>query len=135
MKNKWLLFSAINGFFCVAFGAFAAHVLEKNLSTIALTWIDKGLKYQMFHSVALLSLGLFQYLIPARSSSTNKMLNFIAISWSSGILCFSGSLYAVALGVSQNLVWVTPIGGVLFLIGWSGLIYILLKNQLFTPID
>lgn len=60
MKNKFLLFSALSGFFCIAFGAFAAHGLEKVLDQKALAWIETGLQYQMFHTLALMALGLFQ---------------------------------------------------------------------------
>ncbi|MDO4698827.1 MAG: DUF423 domain-containing protein [Pasteurellaceae bacterium] len=131
MKNKWLLIAAISGFFCVAFGAFAAHALEKTVSPQALIWIDKGLKYQMFHTLALLGLGLFQFadfsqhLPPCRA----KAFNLIGGSWALGIVLFSGSLYALALGASKLFVWTTPIGGTLFLVGWAALIWVSLRAK------
>ena len=70
MKNKFLLFSALSGFFCIAFGAFAAHGLEKVLDQKALAWIETGLQYQMFHTLALMALGLFQ------------IANFSNLEWS-----------------------------------------------------
>ncbi len=69
MKNKFILFAAISGFFCIAFGAFASHGLAKTLDAKALGWIDTGLQYQMFHTLALLALGLFQLVNAAQKSA------------------------------------------------------------------
>ncbi|MCK3656312.1 hypothetical protein A4G19_11370 [Pasteurellaceae bacterium Macca] len=126
MKNKFLALGAISGFFCIAFGAFAAHGLAKILDAQALSWIDTGLKYQMFHTLALLALGLFQI---ANSSQhppacRAKAFDLIGGSWVLGIGCFSGSLYALAFGASKAMVWITPVGGVLFLVGWAVLAYL-----------
>lgn len=130
MKNKFLTFAALSGFFCIAFGAFTAHALEKSLSAQALIWIDKGLKYQMFHTLSLLGLGLFQIVNNAQNppACRQKALNIIGGSWALGSLLFSGSLYALAFGASKCLVWATPIGGTLFLIGWATLIYISMRK-------
>jgi len=99
MKNKWLFIAGLSGFLCVAIGAFAAHGLSKVLEPKELAWIETGVKYQMFHT------------------------------WAYGILLFSGSLYALALGAGKFLVWVTPIGGTLFLIGWLCLAYGAFKSK------
>lgn len=131
MQNRWLLTAALSGFFCVAFGAFAAHGLEKSLDAKALAWIDTGLKYQIFHTLALLALGLFQI----ANFSANppacraKAVSIIGGSWLLGILLFSGSLYALALGAGKWLVWATPLGGISFLVGWVGLIYVSTRRQ------
>ena len=129
MKNKWLFIAAISGFFCIAFGAFAAHGLEKTLDLKALDWIDKGLKYQMFHTLALFGLGLFQIANSQQNppACRAKVFNIIGGSWVLGILFFSGSLYLLALGASRVFVWTTPIGGTIFLIGWATLAYISFK--------
>lgn len=131
MKNKWLLIAAISGFFCVAFGAFAAHALEKTASPQALIWIDKGLKYQMFHTLAVLALGLFQIAnLPQNPPACRaKAFNLIGGSWALGIVLFSGSLYALALGASKLFVWTTPIGGTLFLVGWVALIFVSVRAK------
>ena len=126
MKNKWLLIAALSGFFCVAIGAFAAHGLSKVLEPKALAWIETGVKYQMFHTLAILGVGIAQ--LCRESLLASKMANVAASSWVLGVLLFSGSLYALALGAGQFLVWVTPIGGTLFLIGWLCLAYGSLKK-------
>ncbi|HED4469544.1 TPA: DUF423 domain-containing protein [Pasteurella multocida] len=126
MKNKWLFIAALSGFFCIAFGAFAAHGLEKNLTPKALAWIETGLKYQFFHTVALMVLGTLQLYLKA---DTDRVINWIGSTWSLGIVLFSGSLYALALGVTKSVAWLTPIGGTLFLMGWAMLAYRSYKNK------
>jgi len=116
MKNKWLFIAGLSGLLCVAIGAFAAHGLSKVLEPKELAWIETGVRYQMFHTIAIFAIGILQ--LCRESLVTNKMANFAAGTWAYGILLFSGSLYALALGVGKFLVWVTPIGGTLFLIGW-----------------
>ncbi|HDR0673121.1 TPA: DUF423 domain-containing protein [Pasteurella multocida] len=126
MKNKWLFIAALSGFFCIAFGAFAAHGLEKNLTPKALAWIETGLKYQFFHTVALMVLGTLQLYLKA---DIDRVINWIGSTWSLGIVLFSGSLYALALGAIKSVAWLTPIGGTLFLIGWAMLAYRSYKNK------
>ncbi|AKD39592.1 DUF423 domain-containing protein [Pasteurella multocida] len=126
MKNKWLFIAALSGFFCIAFGAFAAHGLEKNLTPKALAWIETGLKYQFFHTVALMVLGTLQLYLKA---DTDRVINWIGSTWSLGIVLFSGSLYALALGATKSVAWLTPIGGTLFLMGWAMLAYRSYKNK------
>ena len=126
MKNKWLFIAALSGFLCVTIGAFAAHGLSKVLEPKALAWIETGVKYQMFHTLAIMGIGIAQ--LCRESLVANKMANVAAGSWALGVLLFSGSLYALALDVDKFLVWVTPIGGTLFLIGWFCLAYGSLKK-------
>ena len=126
MKNKWLFIAALSGFLCVMIGAFAAHGLSKVLEPKELAWIETGVKYQMFHTLAIMGIGIAQ--LCRESLVANKMANVAAGSWVLGVLLFSGSLYALAHGVGQFLVWVTPVGGTLFLIGWFCLAYGSLKK-------
>ena len=123
MKNKWLLIAALSGFFCVALGAFAAHGLSHILDEKALAWIDTGLKYQIFHTLAVLVIALSLW-------HEAKFARLAMLAWSLGILLFSGSLYALAFGAGKFLVWITPIGGTLFLIGWLCLAYGSFKSKL-----
>ena len=127
MKNKWLFIAALSGFLCVTIGAFAAHGLSKVLEPKALAWIETGVKYQMFHTLAIMGIGIAQ--LCRESLVAGKMANFAAGTWAFGILLFSGSLYALALGAGKFLVWVTPIGGTLFLIGWLCLAYGSFKSK------
>lgn len=122
MKNKYLTLAALSGFFCVALGAFAAHALSHILDDKALSWIDTGLKYQIFHTLAVLALAL--------STLKNDVFARRTMAfWLLGILLFSGSLYALAFGAGKTMVWITPIGGTLFLIGWLSLAYGSIKSK------
>ena len=116
MKNKWLFIAGLSGFLCVTIGAFAAHGLSKVLEPKELAWIETGVRYQMFHTIAIFAIGILQ--LCREALVANKIVNLVAGAWAYGILLFSGSLYALALGAGKFLVWVTPIGGTLFLIGW-----------------
>ena len=127
MKNKWLFIAGLSGFLCVTIGAFAAHGLSKVLEPKELAWIETGVKYQMFHTIAILAIGILQ--LCREALVVNKMANLAAGTWAYGILLFSGSLYALALGADKFLVWVTPIGGTLFLIGWLCLAYVCFKSK------
>ena len=122
MKNKWLFIAALSGFFCVALGAFAAHGLSHVLDEKALAWIDTGLKYQIFHTLAVLMIALSFW-------NEAKFARLAMRAWSLGILLFSGSLYALAFGAGKFLVWITPVGGTLFLIGWLCLAYGSFKSK------
>ena len=124
MKNKFVFLAALSGFFSISLGAFAAHGLASSLDEKAMSWIQTGIQYQTFHTLALLALGLFQI--------ANNLQNPPACrggSWFLGILLFSGSLYALALGASKALVWVTPIGGTAFLVGWAALAFISCQSR------
>ncbi len=96
------------GLIGVALGAFGAHGLADYLAAndSALTW-QTAVLYQLIHAVALLALG--------RQTTRWRALVWV---WSLGIILFSGSLYALALGGPGWLGPVTPIGGLLFLLGW-----------------
>ena len=122
MKNKYLTLVALSGFFCVSLGAFASHGLSHILEAKALSWIDTGLKYQMFHTIAVLAVAL-------SALRDNKFARLSMSSWLIGTLLFSGSLYALAFGASNAIVWITPIGGTLFLIGWISLAYGSFKSK------
>ena len=122
MKNKWLFIAALSGFFCVALGAFAAHGLSHILDEKALAWIDTGLKYQIFHTLAVLIIALSLW-------HEAKFAQLAMQAWSLGILLFSGSLYALAFSAGKFLVWITPVGGTLFLIGWLCLAYGSFKSK------
>lgn len=131
MKNKFILAAATSGFFCIAFGAFASHGLAQTLDAKALSWIDTGMQYQMFHTLALLTLGLFQFVNSVQNPTAcrTNALNIIGGSWVLGILLFSGSLYALALCGQRFFVWSTPLGGVCFMIGWSVLFFVSIRTQ------
>ena len=78
-ENKWLFIAGLSGFLCVAIGAFAAHGLSKVLEPKELAWIETGVKYQMFHTIAILAIGILQ--LCRESLIANKIVNLAAGTW------------------------------------------------------
>jgi len=104
---------ALFGMLAVIFGAFGAHALKKTLSTEQLHSFEVGVKYQMYHAIVLLALGV---------SGTNVTS---ATYWcfTIGILLFSFSIYGLILSDAKGkklrfLGPITPIGGLLLVTGW-----------------
>lgn len=112
MKTPWVFLASIFGFLAVALGAFGAHALEGKISARGLEIWQTAVQYQMFHTVALLGLGLWATAHPWMPTGAPGWL------FTGGILVFSGSLYALALTDVKWLGAVTPVGGVAFLLGW-----------------
>ncbi|WP_257453945.1 DUF423 domain-containing protein [Archangium lipolyticum] len=108
----WLILGAASAFISVAAGAFGAHALKARLSPDLLTIFETGARYQMYHSLGLIAMGLLMQLRP------NPLLNAAGWAMLAGIVLFSGSLYALALSGVRVLGAITPFGGVGFLVGW-----------------
>lgn len=104
----FLLIAAVSGFLCVAIGAFGAHGVQ---DARARELIETGVRYQMFHTLALLALAA---LLPPEGVARWAGAAFVA-----GMLLFSGSLYGLAFGAPRMAGAITPIGGLFFLIGWA----------------
>ena len=124
MKKYGILFS-IFGFLSVALGAFGAHGLKTILDENALTIYHTAVTYQFYHTLAL---GIVLLLAENRPI---KYLQRAAACFTFGIVIFSGSLYTLALTKIAILGAITPIGGLLFLIGWVfvGIAFVNVKNE------
>jgi uncharacterized membrane protein YgdD (TMEM256/DUF423 family) len=115
--------AGILGLTGVALGAFGAHGLKSLLATYgtAETW-HTAVLYHLIHAVAMLALAAFAQNLTA-DAQRSKWLTFSARAWLCGVILFSGSLYAIALGAPKWLgAFITPAGGVAFLLGWAGLL-------------
>lgn len=99
-------------------GAFASHSLRGYLTDDALSIWQTAVRYQMYHSLALLVVAILMRL----EKSSSRWLNSSAIAFIIGILLFSGSLYALSLSSIKWWGIVTPIGGVAFIFGWICLV-------------
>ena len=113
MDRTFLLVGALAGFLAVTFGAFGAHALRERLSPEMLAVFETGVRYHMYHALALL-------LVSAMMPRMGGWL-VIASGWlfTAGIVLFSGSLYLLAWTGVTILGAVTPIGGLAFLAGWA----------------
>ena len=118
MDRTFLLIGAVLGFLGVTFGAFGAHALRARLSPELLAVFETGVRYQMYHAVAVL-------LVAAAVGHSGRARLLVIAGWAfiSGIVFFSGSLYALALSGVGVLGAITPIGGLLFLVGWACLAF------------
>ena len=100
----------------VIMGAFGAHALDEILDDYGKSIYNKAVLYHMFHSIAILILGLINKIQP------EIQLSMAGWSFMFGIILFSGSLYILAITGIKPLGMITPIGGILFIIGWVFLI-------------
>lgn len=112
---------AIAAFIAVALGAFGAHSLKTKLSADMLAIFEVGVRYQMYHALALLALAWAQGRWPE--------VNFTTSGWCFivGIIIFSGSLYLLSATGIRWLGAITPIGGLAFLAGWAIMVWSLNK--------
>jgi uncharacterized membrane protein YgdD (TMEM256/DUF423 family) len=117
MAQFFVSLAAILGGLSVAAGAFAAHGLQSKISERSLEVFHTGARYQMYHALALLLVGL----LISRTATPQPML--LASGWLFivGIAIFSGSLYALSLTDVKILGAITPLGGVALIIGWGAL--------------
>lgn len=113
MNGKWMVVGGINGLLAVAAGAFGAHALKKTLAPEALATFEVGARYQMYHALALLAVAMIEARRPTRTVAGAGWFFLF------GIVLFSGSLYGLSLMEWKWLGPITPIGGVLFMMGWA----------------
>ena len=118
MDRTFLFFGSIAGFVAVAFGAFGAHALRNKLSVDMLAVFETGVRYQMFHALALLVTAI------AIARFDGWVARAAGWCFLTGIVLFSGSLYALALTGVRTLGAITPLGGLAFLAGWALLAYL-----------
>ena len=115
MQRFFLGSAALSGFLSVCLGAFAAHGLRNHIGNDSLVVWQTGVQYQMYHALALLSVGLLY------QRSASKSLKLSGLAFILGSFLFSGSVYALALGAPKMLGIITPLGGIGFLVGWVAL--------------
>lgn len=113
MDRAFLLMGALAGFTGVALGAFAAHGLRGRLSPDMLAVFETGVRYHMYHALALVATAWLM------SRTHNRMIAAAGWFFAAGIVLFSGSLYLLAFSRTAALGAITPIGGVAFLLGWA----------------
>jgi uncharacterized membrane protein YgdD (TMEM256/DUF423 family) len=103
---------ALYGAVAVGLGAFATHVLEEGFVATESELVRTAVTYQLFHAAVMVALGgLRDHILPV-------LLGTASWAFGLGVLLFSGSLYALALGAPAFTGFVTPVGGGLLIIGW-----------------
>lgn len=109
----FIILGAVNAFIAVACGAFGAHLLEGKLSEHYLGVWETAVKYQFYHALGLIAIGILIQVTGAQF--------LVAAGWfmTAGIVFFTGSLMVLAITGISVLGAVTPIGGLMFLISWA----------------
>jgi uncharacterized membrane protein YgdD (TMEM256/DUF423 family) len=113
MVRFWVLAAAIIGFLGVAAGALGAHALAAD--PVRAGWMSTGAQYAMVHALAVLALAALA------GGVAGPLLGVAVWCFIAGSLLFSGSLCLLALGGPHLLVFVTPVGGLAFPVGWAAL--------------
>ncbi len=121
MDKFFFAAGAACAFLGVAFGAFGAHALKSRLSAEMLAVFEVGVRYQMYHALALLAVAWACTRWPGPFVIASGWL-FLA-----GIVIFSGSLYVLSLSGVKWLGAITPLGGLAFLAGWAFLVWAVAK--------
>ena len=115
MNKRIIIFASVFGILAVLLGAFGAHSLKELISAKDLVTWNTAVQYQFYHTLAL--------------------LNVASWFFSFGILLFSGSLYLLSVKTILNITNInflgplTPIGGLLFILGWISLLVATIKNK------
>lgn len=128
MKNITLIIGAVYGMSAVILGAFGAHAFKKILSAEKLQSFETGIKYQMYHALLLLVLGFFLKFDTGLEKTTSWLLI-------SGTFLFSVSIYLLNFQEvwGKNLKFlgpITPLGGLLMIVGWALLLYIFATKRM-----
>lgn len=116
MKKIVLLFATFYGAFGVLFGALGAHALKKVLSPELLSSFNTGVRYQIYHSIVMLIIGFYL-------SFETRFEEYIGLIFIVGTFLFSFSIYFLTMSNvwSVDLKYLgplTPLGGMLLIIGW-----------------
>jgi len=109
-SGPWLV--ALAGASGVLLGAFGAHALRGHLDAPAMGWWQTAVQYQLWHALALAL---------AVHAGRDRAGRVAVVASAIGIVLFSGSLYAMALGAPRWFGAITPLGGVGFIVGWIAL--------------
>ena len=117
--RPWMALAAACGFLAVAFGAFAAHGIT---DPKAKEWMHTGATYAFMHALAVFAAGFVV-------SQGGRPARFAPPLFLAGVVLFSGSLFAMALGGPRWFGAITPLGGLLFLAGWAILAWSSLRTE------
>ncbi|MBR9855118.1 MAG: DUF423 domain-containing protein [Algicola sp.] len=126
--NRTILFTAVLlGILAIVLGAFGAHGLEKLVDAEAVNTFETGVRYQMYHALFLLFVGMW----PGISSKPKKVVFILVLL---GVVLFSFSIYLLALNSLTSfdfkiIGFLTPIGGVFLIMAWIYLGYHILTQK------
>ncbi|WP_438961503.1 DUF423 domain-containing protein [Nonlabens sp.] len=127
MDKKLLITGCIFALMAVVLGALGAHALEKVITVDQLKSFETGVRYQMYHALALLIVAA----LPMISSTVKKVLFYL---FTTGVILFSVSIYLLSTASVWDMDFsflgpVTPVGGLLLISGWAFLLWKIISNK------
>jgi uncharacterized membrane protein YgdD (TMEM256/DUF423 family) len=129
MRRSFLIAGILLAGLAVGLGAFGAHGLKNRVDEQAVDIFKTGVQYQLYHALALILAGIVAMHLPT------KLVLWAGNFFMTGILFFSGSLYtitackAVQMAVPSFVGPITPLGGLLFILGWIFLLIAAVKKK------
>lgn len=110
-EKVWWCVAALSGVLMVMLGAYAAHGMQARTTEAMVSAVETGVRYQAWHTLAMMIVLVWKRVQPLNGQ------RWVLACWALGVVGFSGSLYLMALaGLSVGIV--TPIGGLLLMLGW-----------------
>lgn len=109
----------------VTAGAFGAHALKERLDAYSLGIWNTAAQYQMYHALALVLIGV----LANTAAASRSLLKASICCFTIGVLIFSGTLYALALSGLKTLGAITPLGGLLLIVGWACLLAYAIRSK------
>ncbi len=106
-RRAAIVIGALAGALAVLAGAFSVHWLKAAGDLDSMARMATAARYAMWHGLALLAAAALDLASP-----------LLVASFAAGILLFSGSVAALALGAPPALVMLAPLGGLAFILGW-----------------
>lgn len=120
MTKTILITGALMAMLAVILGAFGAHGLKNIVDAEAVKSFETGVRYQMYHAILLMILGL----LPQLTEQAKAPVYYLVVG---GVLLFSGSIYLLSLNSVtafdfKKIGWITPVGGLLLIVAWGLLV-------------
>ena len=117
MRKVFIRIGTMMAVLSVAMGAFGSHILSELLEPKLFNTYEIGVRYQFLHAITLFALGIFFYY------RRNKLMVYAGYALLAGVVLFSGSLYLLSLEFLFNIPSaylgpITPIGGIVLMVGW-----------------
>lgn len=113
MWLRWFQLGCLLAMISVMLGAFAAHALADKITPEQLKTFETAVRYQMYHALAIIICALNYDRFGKRHLLTRALQCFAL-----GSVLFCGSLYLLVLLGIKSVVWLTPLGGTMFILGW-----------------
>lgn len=112
MQNLLFIAGGLSAGAAVTLGGLRGHLLDKRLPKERLPLLEVGMRYQLFHSIAMM---LSSYAMGVYNAA---LAQAAGVAFGVGVVVFSLSMYGFALLGKPALLKLSPLGGLIFLVGW-----------------